>query len=153
MHHYFWRFYLKLPKDGHFAIFDRSWYGRVMVERIEKLTPEEDWKRAYKEINDMEYHLHNHGTIIFKFWLHIDPAEQLARFESRQKDPFKQYKITEEDWRNREKWDQYTAAIEEMFLRTDTRYAPWRLIESNCKRYARIKTLEIVTNELDRELR
>ncbi|MDR1639822.1 MAG: polyphosphate:AMP phosphotransferase [Clostridiales bacterium] len=152
-HHYLWRFYNKMPKDGHLAIFDRSWYGRVMVERIEELTPEDVWRRAYKEINDMELHLANHGTVIFKFWLHIDQEEQLARFQSRQNDPLKQYKITEEDWRNREKWDKYVTAVDEMLLLTNTRYAPWTIVESNCKKFARIKTLEIVTNELDRQLR
>ncbi|MDR3238878.1 MAG: polyphosphate:AMP phosphotransferase [Clostridiales bacterium] len=152
-HHYLWRFYNKLPKDGHIAIFDRSWYGRVMVERVENLAAEEAWRRAYKEINDMERHLSNHGTILFKFWLHIDQNEQLARFESRQKDPFKQYKITDEDWRNREKWDQYVSAVDEMLFRTNTSYAPWTIVESNCKKYARIKTLEIVVSELERQLK
>jgi polyphosphate:AMP phosphotransferase len=151
-HHYLWRFWNKMPKDGHLAIFDRSWYGRVMVERIEGFTPEEEWRRAYKEINDMELHMANHGTIIFKFWLHIDQDEQLARFQSRQSDPLKQYKITDEDWRNREKWDKYVAAVDEMLLLSNTRYAPWTIVESNCKKFARIKTLEIVTNELDRQL-
>ncbi|MDR1540756.1 MAG: polyphosphate:AMP phosphotransferase [Clostridiales bacterium] len=152
-HHYLWRFYNKMPKDGHLAIFDRSWYGRVMVERIEGFTPEADWRRAYKEINDMEAHLSNHGVIIFKFWLHIDQDEQLARFESRKNDPSKQYKITDEDWRNREKWDEYVTAVDEMLLLTNTRNAPWTVVESNDKKYARIKTLEIVTNELDKQLK
>ncbi|MDR1560130.1 MAG: polyphosphate:AMP phosphotransferase [Clostridiales bacterium] len=151
-HHYMWRFMNKMPKDGHMAIFDRSWYGRVMVERIERFTPPERWQGAYQEINDVERHLANHGSIIFKFWLHIDKSEQLARFEARQKDPVKQYKITDEDWRNREKWDQYENAIDEMLLKTDTEYAPWTIVESNDKKHARVKALEIVVNELEKQL-
>jgi len=151
-HHYLWRFMNKMPKDGHMAIFDRSWYGRVMVERVERLTPAYRWQKAYQEINDMERHLVNHGSVIFKFWLHIDKDEQLARFEARKKDPVKYYKITDDDWRNREKWDQYEKAIDEMLLKTDTDYAPWNIIESNDKKYARIKVLDIVVNELERLL-
>jgi len=152
IHHYLWRFWNKIPKDGHFGIFDRSWYGRVMVERIEGFCTLEEWQRAYKEINDFERHLHNHGVIIFKFWVHIDKDEQLARFEARQQDPLKQYKITEEDWRNREKWDLYEKAVDEMLFRTNTEYAPWLVVESNDKKYARIKTLEAVTAKLERML-
>ncbi len=151
-HHYLWRFYNKFPKDGHIAIFDRSWYGRVMVERIEGFCSADEWQRAYSEINDMEFHLHNHGTIIFKFWLQIDKEEQLNRFKARQEDPLKNYKITEEDWRNREKWDMYEVAVNEMFLNTNTEYAPWQIIESNNKKYARIKILEEVVNKLKKEL-
>ncbi|MDR1914034.1 MAG: polyphosphate:AMP phosphotransferase [Clostridiales bacterium] len=151
-HHYLWRFFNRMPKDGHMTIFDRSWYGRVMVERIERITPPDDCARAYKEINDMELHLANHGVIIFKFWLQIDQEEQLARFEARQKDPLKNYKITDEDWRNREKWDQYEAAVGEMLKKTHTSYAPWTIVESNDKKYARIKVLEIVTRILDKLL-
>lgn len=151
-HHYLWRFWNKMPKDGHFGLFDRSWYGRVMVERIEGFCSPEEWQRAYKEINDMEKHMHNHGAIIFKFWIHIDKEEQLRRFQMRQEDPLKQYKITEEDWRNREKWDEYEKAVDEMLFRTNTGYAPWNVIESNDKKYARIKTLEYVVNELGKLL-
>ncbi|MDR0999371.1 MAG: polyphosphate:AMP phosphotransferase [Clostridiales bacterium] len=151
-HHYLWRFYTRMPKDGHMSIFDRSWYGRVMVERVERLAEPEQWARAFDEINDMERHLVNHGVIIFKFWLHIDPAEQLARFEARQRDPLKSYKITDEDWRNREKWDQYEASVDDMLAQTNTDFAPWTIIESNDKKYARIKTLEIVTGGLDKLL-
>jgi polyphosphate kinase 2 (PPK2 family) len=151
-HHYLWRFWKKMPKDGHCAIFDRSWYGRVMVERIEGFCTAEEWQRAYKEINDMEKHMVNHGVILFKFWIHIDKEEQLKRFQLRQADPLKQYKITDEDWRNREKWDQYEKAVDEMLWRTNTEYAKWRVIESNDKKYARIKTLEYVVNELERQL-
>ena len=150
-HHYLWRFMNKIPKDGHMAIFDRSWYGRVLVERVERLTPLNRILNAYQEINDMERHLVNHGSTIFKFWLHIDKDEQLARFEARQTDPSKNYKITDEDWRNREKWDQYEAAADEMLLKTDTEYAPWIIIESNNKKYARVKTLEILVKELERQ--
>lgn len=148
-HHYLWRFWKHIPKDGHIAIFDRSWYGRVMVERVEKLCSEEQWSRAYREINDMELHMSNHGTLVFKFWLHIDKDEQLLRFENRQQDPLKQYKITDEDWRNREKWESYERAINEMLFRTSTDYAPWTIVESNNKKFARIKVLEIVTKKLE----
>lgn len=152
-HHYLWRFYKKLPKDGHIAIFDRSWYGRVMVERIEQYCGVAEWQRAYDEINSMERHLVNHGTILLKFWLHIDKDEQLARFEARQADPLKQYKITDEDWRNREKWDAYEKAVDEMLFRTSTGYAPWMIVESNYKKHARIKVLESVVKELRKKLR
>jgi len=151
-HHYLWRFMNKMPKDGHMAIFDRSWYGRVMVESVERLTPPERIQSAYQEINDMERHLANHGSIILKFWLHIDIDKQLERFEDRQNDPAKQYKITDEDWRNREKWDQYEYAVDKMLHKTDTKYAPWIIIESNDKKYARIKVLEIVVTELEKQL-
>ncbi|GHV41987.1 polyphosphate:AMP phosphotransferase [Clostridia bacterium] len=152
-HHYLWRFWRQIPKDGHLAIFDRSWYGRVMVERVEGFCSEADWKRAYKEMNDMEFHLHNHGAVIFKFWLHIDKEEQLARFTSRQNDPLKQFKITDEDWRNREKWDKYEEAVNEMLNKTSTDYAPWHIIESNDKQFARLKTLQIVVSELEKRLK
>ena len=150
--HYLWRFWKGMPKGGHFSIFDRSWYGRVMVERLEGFCTDEEWQRAYREINDMELHLHNHGVIIFKFWLHIDPDEQLKRFNDRQSDPLKQHKITDEDWRNRAKWSEYEIAVNEMLLQTGTSYAPWTVVESNDKRYARIKTLKLVVETLEREL-
>jgi polyphosphate kinase 2 (PPK2 family) len=152
-HHYLWRFYNKMPKDGHITLFDRSWYGRVLVERVEGLCRQDEWQRAYREINDMELHMSNHGAVIFKFWLHVDKAEQLARFEARQADPAKQYKITEDDWRNREKWDDYERAVNEMLFKTDTAYAPWTIIESNNKKFARIKVLELVTKELESRLK
>jgi len=151
--HYLWRFMVKMPKDGHLTLFDRSWYGRVLVERVEEFTPEHIWRRAYTEINEMEQHLVGHGTVILKFWLHIDKEEQLRRFESRQNDPLKQHKITEEDWRNREKWDLYESAIDEMLARTHTPHAPWIIVESNSKKYARIKVLQTVTDALDDALR
>jgi poly_P_AMP_trns: polyphosphate:AMP phosphotransferase len=113
-----------MPKAGHIAIFDRTWYGRVMVERIEGFCSEADWKRAYQEINEMEEHMANFGAVILKFWIHIDKDEQERRFKERMEDPAKQWKITDEDWRNREKWDAYEQAVNEMLVRTSTTYAP-----------------------------
>ncbi|MCL2045237.1 MAG: phosphate--AMP phosphotransferase [Oscillospiraceae bacterium] len=150
--HYLWRFWKAMPKDGHFTIFDRSWYGRVMVERIEGFCSEEEWKRAFDEINEMELHLNNHGTIMFKFWLHIDNDEQLRRFNDRQSNPLKQFKITDEDWRNREKWDEYETAVDEMLHRTSTPWAPWTVVESNDKQFARIRTLKLVADTLEQQL-
>lgn len=152
-HHYLWRFWKAMPKDGHVAIFDRTWYGRVMVERIEGFCTEEEWKRAYKEINDMEKDLYNAGAIVIKFWMHIDKDEQERRFKERQENPEKQWKITEEDWRNREKWDQYTDAVNEMLLRTSTDYAPWIVVEGNSKYYARIKVLKTVVKTIEERLK
>lgn len=149
-HHYLWRFWRSMPKDGHIAIFDRTWYGRVLVERIEDFCTEAEWKRAYQEINDMEKNLADHGVVILKFWMQIDKEEQKRRFERRQEDPEKQWKITEEDWRNREKWDQYETAVNEMLLRTSTDDAPWIVVEGNDKYYARIKVLETVVNVLEK---
>ncbi|HUT00955.1 MAG TPA: polyphosphate:AMP phosphotransferase [Phycisphaerae bacterium] len=152
-HHYLWRFWMQMPKAGHIAIFDRSWYGRVMVERVEGFCTEAEWKRAYREINEMEQHMTNFGTVLLKFWLNIDMDEQLRRFEARQQTPYKQWKITEEDWRNREKWDQYKVAIEEMLFRTSTPCAPWTIVESNCKWYARVKVLDTVCEAIEKRLR
>jgi len=152
VHHYLWRFWNKIPKAGHIAIFDRTWYGRVLVERVEGFCSEEEWKRAYREINEMEESLVNFGTVLIKFWLQIDKDEQLKRFEARQKDPHKRWKITEEDWRNREKWDEYKEAVDEMLFRTSTAYAPWTIIESNSKYYARIKVLKTVVKEVEKHL-
>ncbi len=152
-HHYLWRFWEKFPKDGHLAIFDRTWYGRVMVERIEGFATEDEWKRAYAEINNMEAQLAKNGTVILKFWMHIDKDEQAARFKSRQETPEKQWKITDEDWRNREKWDEYEKAVDEMIVRTSTGHAPWHVIEANDKYYARIKVLEIVVDALEKALK
>jgi len=143
-HHYLWRFWTEFPKAGHLTIFDRSWYGRVLVERVEGFCSETDWNRAYGEINEMEENFWNFGAVVIKFWLQIDKDEQMNRFKAREKDPAKQWKLNEEDWRNREKWDRYEEATEEMFLRTHTPYAPWTIIEGNCKRYARIKALDVV---------
>jgi polyphosphate:AMP phosphotransferase len=151
-YHYLWRFWTNMPKDGHIAIFDRSWYGRVMVERVEGFASEAEWARAYREINDMEEQLHDHGTVVAKFWLHIDLDEQLKRFQARENDPEKQWKITPDDWRNREKWELYKPAIEEMLVRTSTSYAPWTVVESNDKRYARVKVLETLVKLLEENL-
>ena len=146
--HFLWRFWTRLPKDGHIAIYDRTWYGRVMVERLEGFCSENDWQRAYNEMNEFEKELADWGAVIIKFWVQIDNQTQLARFTDRQNTPEKQWKITDEDWRNREKWDQYEAAIDEMLQKTNTTYAPWYILESNDKRYARIKALKIVVEEL-----
>ncbi len=147
--HYLWRFWTRLPRSGHVTIFDRSWYGRVMVERIEGYCGEDDWKRAYGEINEFEKALVDYGTIVLKFWIHIDPETQLERFELRQNTPEKQWKITDEDWRNRDKWPLYETAVEEMLQKTSTAYAPWHIIESVDKKYARIRVLQIVTDTLE----
>ncbi|MBN2423693.1 MAG: hypothetical protein JXB44_01620 [Calditrichaceae bacterium] len=148
-YHYLWRFWTKIPKAGHIAIFDRSWYGRVLVERVEGFCSEEEWKRAYREINEMEKHLTNFGVILLKFWLQIDKDEQLARFKDRESTEYKRWKITDEDWRNREKWDSYKTAVEEMLQRTGTSYAPWTVVESNCKWYARIKVMDKVIKAIE----
>ena len=149
--HYLWRFWNHIPKTGHIAIFDRSWYGRVMVERIEGLCGDA-WKRAYREMNEFEKELSDWGAVILKFWLHIDKDTQLERFQDRQNTPEKRWKITDEDWRNREKWDQYEVAVNEMLQKTSTEYAPWYIIESTDKKYARLKVLEIVTGALEKAL-
>ncbi|MBN1384135.1 MAG: phosphate--AMP phosphotransferase [Elusimicrobia bacterium] len=151
-HHYLWRFWNSIPKAGHIAIFDRTWYGRVLVEKIEGFCSKEEWKRAYKEINETEEHLANFGTVIVKFWIHISKDEQLRRFEERKRTPHKRWKITDEDWRNREKWAQTKAAVDEMLFRTSTTYAPWTIIESNCKYYARIKVLKTVISTAEKVL-
>lgn len=143
-HHYLWRFWRRLPKDGHIAIFDRSWYGRLLVERVEGFADEEAWKRSFHEIRQFETSLIQHGIILVKFWLEIDQDTQLYRFESRQEDPAKQWKITQEDWRNRAKWEAYKTALDDVFRYTHTPHAPWQILESNCKRYARIKAMEVI---------
>jgi polyphosphate kinase 2 (PPK2 family) len=152
-HHYLWRFWNRLPEAGQIAIFDRSWYGRVMVERIEGFCNEAAWKRAYREINYFERQLVDFGTILFKFWLHISPDEQLYRFESRDGDKRRSWKLTDEDWRNREKWGLYEAAVNEMLLKTSTLSAPWTVVEANSKTYARIKILRTLVEKLSRELK
>jgi polyphosphate:AMP phosphotransferase len=141
-HHYLWRFYSRFPKSGHITLFDRSWYGRVLVERVEGFCTEPEWKRAYNEINEMEQNFVSEGGGIIKFWLEIDKDEQIARFRQREEDSRKQWKITDEDWRNREKWGEYREAVNEMLAKTDTNLAPWTLVESNDKFYARLKTLQ-----------
>jgi len=151
-HHYLWRFWRRLPEAGQIAIFDRSWYGRVMVERIEGFCTEAEWKRAYREINQFERQLVDYGTILFKFWLHISPDEQLRRFESRANDKLRSWKLTDEDWRNREKWAAYEEAVNDMLLKTSTASAPWTVVEGNSKPYARIKILRTIVDKLSDEL-
>ena len=151
-HHYLWRFWKNVPKKGHVAVYDRTWYGRVMVERIEGFCTKKEWQRAFKEINDMEAQFVQSGAIVLKFWMQIDKEEQRKRFEERQKNPEKQWKITEEDWRNRDKWDAYEEAVNEMLIRTSTPEAPWVIVEGNCKYYARIKVLEAVIEAIEKRL-
>jgi AMP-polyphosphate phosphotransferase len=151
-YHYLWRFWRHLPRDGRVTVFDRSWYGRVLVERVEQLASESDWQRAYLEINEFEEQLVQHGTVMCKFWLHISQDEQLARFESRASTPYKEHKITDDDWRNREKWNQYKAAINEMVIRTSTDNCPWSLVPANDKHYARIFVLKTVCDALSKRL-
>ncbi|MBQ7463595.1 MAG: polyphosphate:AMP phosphotransferase [Lachnospiraceae bacterium] len=150
--HYLWRFWTRLPKTGHITIFDRTWYGRVMVERLEGFCSENDWQRAYNEINEFEKELADWGAVIIKFWVQIDKDTQLARFNDRQNTPEKQWKITDEDWRNREKWDLYETAIDEMIEKTSTAFAPWHILESVDKKYARIKALQTVIDEIKKRL-
>ncbi len=148
-HHYLWRFWRHLARDGKFTFFDRSWYGRVLVERVEGFAREEEWQRAYLEINRFEEQITLHGSIVLKFWVHISKEEQLIRFKQREVTPHKQHKITEEDWRNREKWDEYEAAVHDMVTHTSTRYAPWTLVAGNDKRYARIQILKVFCEQLE----
>ena len=150
--HYMYRFWRRLPETGQITIFDRSWYGRVMVERIEDFCTEEDWKRAYREINQFERQLVDFGTILFKFWIHISKDEQLARFEARASDRLKRWKLTDEDWRNREKWEIYEQAVNDMLLKTSTVTAPWTVVEGNDKYYARVKVVQTVVEQLSKEL-
>ena len=150
--HYLWRFWRQLPKDGHIVLFDRTWYGRVMVERVEGFAPEERWRMAYDEINEFERSLARWGAVVLKFWLHIDQDEQLRRFRDRENTPEKRYKITAEDWRNREKWPAYQTAVDEMLQRTSTRSAPWIVVEGNDKKYARLKVLRAVREALEERL-
>ena len=147
-----WRFWRHLPRHGHVTIFDRTWYGRVLVERVEGFCKEHDWLRAYSEINDFEHELTEAGTIVVKFWLQISQDEQLRRFKEREEIAFKRFKITEEDWRNRQKWDAYQQAVCDMVDRTSTGAAPWTLIEANDKKYARIKILRTLCERLEAEL-
>ena len=142
-----------MPKDGHIAIFDRTWYGRVMVERIEGFCTTAEWQRAYKEIREMEKELADHGAIVLKFWMHIDKEEQEKRFRERMENPQKQWKITAEDWRNREKWEQYESAVCEMLDQTSTEYAPWVIVEGNDKYHARLKVLRTVTDAIEERLK
>jgi len=149
---YLWRFWQHVPAHGQISIFDRSWYGRVLVERVEHFCSEDDWRRAYREINDFEDQLDSAGIIVVKYWLHISEEEQLRRFEERTKTTFKRYKIGPEDWRNREKWSVYRDAVSEMVERTSTETAPWTLVAANDKKHARIKILETLCERVEREL-
>ena len=151
-HHYLWRFWNRIPKAGHIAIFDRTWYGRVLVERVEGFCSPAEWNRAYDEINEMEKQFSDFGAVIVKFWLNIDKGEQFRRFNERRKNVWKQWKITDDDWRNREKWDLYLGAVDEMLLKTNTLHSPWTVVESNCKLYARIKALKTVIESVERAL-
>jgi len=153
-HHYLWRFWrrLKPPDEKQVLIFDRSWYGRVMVERIEGFCTEAEWKRAYREINEFERQLVDFGMIVVKFWIHIGAAEQLGRFQARRDNPLKEWKLTEEDWRNREKWNAYQQAVNEMLLKTSTVTAPWTVVEGNDKWFARVKSLRTLVDVLSSEL-
>jgi polyphosphate kinase 2 (PPK2 family) len=152
-HHFLHRFGPALPGWGGMAVLDRSWYGRVLVERVEGFATKEQWGRAYDEINGFERTLHAEGMIIVKFWLHISSAEQLERFERRSADPLKRWKFTEEDRRNRKKRREYKLAVEDMLARTDTEWAPWHLVEGNSKRHARVKVLETTIAEIERGMR
>ena len=140
-HHYLWRFWRHVPRDGLIAIFDRSWYGRVLVERVEGFCHRHEWKRAFEEINDFEEQLVEHGSIVVKFWLQVSKEEQLERFRSRENTTYKQHKINEEDWRNRRQWEAYETAVGDMLALTDTDYAPWDLVPANNKRFARLEVL------------
>ncbi|WP_339512575.1 polyphosphate:AMP phosphotransferase [Pseudomonas sp. RL_15y_Pfl2_60] len=146
---YLWRFWRHIPVRGKFTVFDRSWYGRVLVERVEGYASPADWLRAYGEINDFEEQLVEAGAVVVKFWLAIDQATQLERFKAREKIPFKRFKITEDDWRNREKWPQYRDAVEDMVDRTSTSIAPWTLVEANNKHFARVKVIRTINDALE----
>jgi polyphosphate kinase 2 (PPK2 family) len=149
---YLWRFWRHLPRRGNVAIFDRSWYGRVLVERVEQLCREADWMRAYGEINDFEEQMVRHRMTVVKFWLSISKDEQLVRFEEREQRGFKHYKITPEDWRNRDRWDDYEVAVTDMVEQTSTEIAPWTLVEANDKRHARTKVLKTLCDSIEKAL-
>lgn len=151
-HHYLWRFWRQIPKAGHLAIYDRTWYGRVLVERVEGFCAEAEWRRAYQEIKEFELSLANFGFVIVKFWLHISKEEQLRRFKEREKLEYKRFKITEDDWRNRDKWDLYRAAVVDMITNTSTTWAPWTIVEANDKYWARIKALRTIVEAIEEGL-
>ena len=152
-HHFLWRFWPALPGLGGMTVFDRSWYGRVLVERVEEFATREEWERAYETIVDFERSFCAEGGVLVKLWMHVSDEEQLERFEKRQGDPLKSWKITDEDWRNREKRPLYAEAIEDMFERTDHPAAPWHLVEGDSKRFARVKVIETVNAEIERGMR
>ena len=149
-HHYMWRFWNKLPPYGQTAILDRSWYGRLLVERVEGFASDSEWKRAYREINEFERQLADDNAIIIKLYLHISKDEQLVRFKRREADPYKHWKISDEDWRNRKKWDEHNEAAQEMFEKTSTDVAPWHVVAANYKWYARLKVVKIVADRLEK---
>ncbi len=151
-HHYLWRFWRHIPRAGQVTIYDRSWYGRVLVERVEGFAAESEWSRAYSEIVNFEEALTDHKTLLLKFWLHIDKDEQLRRFKEREKISYKKHKITEEDYRNRDQWDSYNVAINEMVTRTSTQNNPWIMVEGNDKKYARIKVIKAYCKQLEKLL-
>jgi AMP-polyphosphate phosphotransferase len=148
-HHYLWRFWRTLPRAGHLGIFDRSYYGRVLVERVEGFCAEEEWRRAYREIVEFEAHQAGFGMVVRKFWMHISKEEQLRRFQTRERDPFRSHKLTPEDWRNRARWAEYEAAVEEMLARTSTPYAPWTVVEADDKLYARVKVVRTLADAVE----
>ena len=152
-HHFLWRFWPKLPGWGGMAVFDRSWYGRVLVERVEKFATAEQWKRAYKEVVDFETSLAAEGMVLVKFWLHLSEEEQLKRFEARANDPLRTWKLTDEDWRNRKKRSAYAKAVEDMVAKTSTDVAPWTLVEAENKRWARVKVIETVIAAMEEGMR
>jgi AMP-polyphosphate phosphotransferase len=153
-HHFLWRFWPSLPGWGGMAVFDRTWYGRVLVERVEGFASQEEWTRAYDEINNFEAGLADEGMVLIKFWLHISSEEQLKRFKKREKDPLKSWKLTDEDWRNREKRGQYDQAVEDMVARTSIEpHAPWHLIPADSKRYARVAVIDTVISEIEKGMR
>jgi len=150
--HYLWRFWRHLPRAGFTTFFDRSWYGRVLVERVEGFAAEADWSRAYHEINEFEEQLAEYGIVVNKFWVHISQDEQLRRFKERQTVAYKQYKITDEDWRNRQKWDAYKLVVNELVTRCSTEYAPWTLVAGNDKKFARVQILKTIVQRLEEAL-
>jgi polyphosphate:AMP phosphotransferase len=152
-HHYLWRFWRHLSRAGKITIFDRSWYGRVLVERIESFAKEDEWRRAYSEINSFEEMLTDSGILLMKYWIHVTKDEQLNRFKEREIVPHKQWKLTDEDWRNREKWDEYEHAVNDIVERTSTKAAPWTLIEGNDKRYARVKVIKTLCEQMEEALK
>ncbi len=151
-HHYLYRFWRRLPERGQIAIFDRSWYGRVLVERVEGFCTEAEWRRAYREINSFERQLREFGAVLIKFWIHVSREEQLRRFREREHIAYKSWKLTQEDWRNRDKWPAYEQAVEDMLLKTSTVVAPWTVVEGNDKCWARVKVATTVVETLAREL-
>lgn len=151
-HHFLSRFWPVLPGWGGMAVLDRSWYGRVLVERVEDFASPEQWRRAYDEIGGFERSLTAEGMILLKFWMHVSPEEQLRRFRSREEDPLRRWKLTDEDWRNRDRWEEYTAAVEEMLERTSSAAAPWVIVEAEDKRWARVRVLEATVAHIERRL-